>query len=87
MRQIFFGLVSILSGILGMTSAHAQEGGAGAGAGTGGAMGIAAVVNEDIITVFDVQSRLGMFIATSGLENTPDIQRRILPQVIQSLIA
>ena len=86
MRQIFFGLVSILSGILGMTSAHAQEGGAGAGAGTGGAMGIAAVVNEDIITVFDVQSRLGMFIATSGLENTPDIQRRILPQVIQSLI-
>jgi peptidyl-prolyl cis-trans isomerase SurA len=51
-----------------------------------GAMGIAAVVNEDIITVFDVQSRLGMFVATSGMENTPDIQRRILPQVIQSLI-
>ncbi|MSO98329.1 MAG: hypothetical protein EXR11_08945 [Rhodospirillaceae bacterium] len=51
-----------------------------------GAMGIAAVVNEDIITVFDVQARLGMFVATSGMENTPDIQRRILPQVIQSLI-
>jgi peptidyl-prolyl cis-trans isomerase SurA len=84
MRQIFFGLVSILSGALCMAPAHAQEGGAGASA--GGAMGIAAVVNEDIITVFDVQSRLGMFIATSGLENTPDIQRRILPQVIQSLI-
>lgn len=49
-------------------------------------MGIAAVVNEDIITVFDVQSRLGLFIATSGIENTPDIQRRILPQVIQGLI-
>ncbi len=49
-------------------------------------MGIAAVVNEDIITVFDVQSRLGMFMATSGLENTPDLQRRVLPQVIQSLI-
>jgi peptidyl-prolyl cis-trans isomerase SurA len=51
-----------------------------------GAMGIAAVVNEDIITVFDVQARLGLFIATSGIENTPDIQRRLLPQVIQSLI-
>lgn len=50
------------------------------------AMGIAAVVNEDVITVYDVQSRLGMFLATSGLENTPDIQRRILPQVIQNLI-
>jgi peptidyl-prolyl cis-trans isomerase SurA len=50
------------------------------------AMGIAAVVNEDVITVFDVQSRLGMFVATAGIENTPENQRRILPQVIQSLI-
>ncbi|MBM3512659.1 MAG: hypothetical protein FJX59_02975 [Alphaproteobacteria bacterium] len=50
------------------------------------AMGIAAVVNEDVITVYDVQSRLGMFLATSGLENTPDVQRRVLPQVIQNLI-
>lgn len=49
-------------------------------------MGIAAVVNEDVITVYDVQSRLGMFLATSGLENTPDVQRRVLPQVIQNLI-
>jgi peptidyl-prolyl cis-trans isomerase SurA len=64
-----------------LSAQAAQQGGAGAGA-----MGIAAVVNEDIITVFDVQSRLGMFMATSGLENTPDLQRRVLPQVIQSLI-
>ncbi|MCB2107494.1 MAG: SurA N-terminal domain-containing protein, partial [Rhodobacteraceae bacterium] len=51
-----------------------------------GSMGIAAVVNEDIITVYDVQTRLGMIIATSGLENTPEIQRRLVPQVIQGLI-
>lgn len=51
-----------------------------------GAMGIAAVVNEDIITVFDVQSRLGMVLTTSGMDNTAETQRRILPQVIQSLI-
>ena len=51
-----------------------------------GGMTIAAVVNEDIITLFDVQSRMGMVIATSGLENTPDIQRRLLPQVVDVLI-
>ena len=51
-----------------------------------GGMTIAAVVNEDIITLFDVQSRMGMVIATSGLENTADIQRRLLPQVVDILI-
>ncbi|MBL8629054.1 MAG: peptidylprolyl isomerase [Rhodospirillaceae bacterium] len=72
-----------------VTPVHAQQGAAsqgGANAAGAGAMGIAAVVNEDIITVFDVQSRMAMFLATSGMENTPDLQRRILPQVIQGLI-
>ena len=53
---------------------------------TQGGMTIAAVVNEDIITLFDVQSRMGLVIATSGLENTPDIQRRLLPQVVDVLV-
>jgi peptidyl-prolyl cis-trans isomerase SurA len=47
---------------------------------------IAAVVNEDIITQFDVQSRIGLIIATSGLDDTPEIQRRLAPQVVDSLI-
>ena len=42
------------------------------------AMQIAAVVNEDIITVYDVQARTGVFIATSGLDNSPEMQRRLL---------
>jgi peptidyl-prolyl cis-trans isomerase SurA len=49
-------------------------------------MAIAAVVNEDIITVFDVQSRIGLVMTTSGLENTPDLQQRLLPQVVDILI-
>lgn len=81
MRKAISIWTCVLLAALTVTSVRAQEGGSASGA-----MGIAAVVNEDIITVFDVQSRLGMFIATSGIENTPDIQRRILPQVIQSLI-
>jgi peptidyl-prolyl cis-trans isomerase SurA len=78
MRQTFSLLIGTVLAALVAGPARAQD--------SAGSMGIAAVVNEDIITVFDVQSRLGMFIATSGIENTPDIQRRILPQVIQSLI-
>ena len=39
------------------------------------AMSIAAVVNEDIITVFDVQARLGLYMATSGLEMSQNSYR------------
>jgi peptidyl-prolyl cis-trans isomerase SurA len=49
-------------------------------------MTIAAVVNEDIITLFDVQSRMGMVMVSSGMENTPDLQRRLMPQVVDALI-
>src|SRR5205085_1444774 len=50
------------------------------------ALSIAAVVNEDIISVYDVESRMGLVLATSGYENTPEVQRRLLPQVIDTLI-
>ena len=59
---------------------------AGPAAAGGNTMAIAAVVNEDVITVYDVQSRMGMFMATSGLENSPEMQRRLVPQVVQALI-
>lgn len=52
----------------------------------GGSITIAAVVNEDIITLYDVQARVGLVMATSGLENSPDIQRRLVPQVVDALI-
>ena len=51
-----------------------------------GGITIAAVINEDIITLFDVQSRANLVITTSGLENTPDMQRRLVPQVVDILI-
>ena len=49
-------------------------------------MSIAAIVNEDIITVYDVQSRLALYLATSGLDDTPDVRRRLMPQVVNALI-
>lgn len=50
------------------------------------AMSIAAVVNEDVITVYDVQARIAVVIATSGIENTPDMQRRLAAQTLDRLI-
>src|SRR5687768_1296536 len=58
----------------------------GAAAPTTAAVSIAAVVNDEIVTLREVQSRLALFLATSGIDSTPDVQRRLVPQVIQALI-
>ena len=47
---------------------------------------IAAVVNEDIISLFDVQSRIKLYLTTSGIEDTVEVRQRLLPQVMNSLI-
>jgi len=50
------------------------------------AISIAAVVNDEIVTVREVQNRMGLFMATARLENSPEVQRRLIPQVVDSLI-
>lgn len=47
---------------------------------------IAAVVGPDAVSSFDVDARLKFLIVTSGLPNTPDVQKRMRPQVIYTLI-
>jgi peptidyl-prolyl cis-trans isomerase SurA len=47
---------------------------------------IAAVVNDDVISVFDVENRITLVMATSGMPNTPDVRARLRPQVIRTLI-
>ncbi len=93
-RRLFRPLVFALTAICGAgavpvadvgTALAAQSLGAPAGPAPGG-ITIAAVVNEDIITLFDVQSRTNLVITTSGLENTPEMQRRLVPQVVDILI-
>ena len=70
------GLVAL--GYMATTPVAAQQ--------SGSAMGIAAVVNEDVITGFDVQSRMRFFLLTSGLPSTLETQQRLLPQIIDSLV-
>ncbi|MFQ5938477.1 MAG: peptidylprolyl isomerase [Alphaproteobacteria bacterium] len=49
-------------------------------------LGIAAVVNDDVISMYDLMARTRLAIVSSGLEDTPEIRRRLAPQVLRSLI-
>lgn len=49
-------------------------------------LGIAAVVNEDAISMADVTDRLKLIVISSGLPNTKETIDKVLPQVINGLI-
>jgi peptidyl-prolyl cis-trans isomerase SurA len=49
-------------------------------------MRIAAVVNDEVISVFDVVSRMRMVMISSNITDSPEIRQRIGPQVLRSLI-
>ena len=47
---------------------------------------IAAVVNDDIISAFDLMSRLSLVVAASELNDSSEVRRHLAPQVLRSLI-
>jgi peptidyl-prolyl cis-trans isomerase SurA len=47
---------------------------------------IAAVVNDDVISVYDINNRLDLLMATSGMPNTPEVRTRLRAQVMRILI-
>ena len=49
-------------------------------------LGIAAVVNDDVISLYDLQSRLSLLIVTSNQKDTPELRRRLSKQVLNRLI-
>ncbi len=55
-------------------------------AGAGDLMRIAAVVNDDVISVFDLESRVAMAVFSSNLPDTPELRRRISGPVLRNLI-
>jgi peptidyl-prolyl cis-trans isomerase SurA len=48
--------------------------------------GIAAVVNQDAISMTDLSDRMKLIIISSGLPDTPEIRERLQPQIMNSLI-
>lgn len=67
--------VCLLSAFTASTPARAQD-----------VQRIAAVVNEKVISIFDVQQRMRLLISSTGLPNNAETQRRIAPQVLRELI-
>jgi len=49
-------------------------------------LGIAAVVNDDVISLYDLQARLKMLIVTSNQKDSPELRRRLSQQVLNGLI-
>ena len=49
-------------------------------------LSIAAVVNDEVISFYDVEQRVTLVIASTGLQSTRAIQRRLRRQVINDLI-
>ena len=47
---------------------------------------IVAIVNDDIISTKDVNDRIMLVLATTGLNNTPEIQKKLKAQIIRGLI-
>ena len=61
--------------VIAAPSAHAQQ-----------TFGIAAVVNDDAISMRDVEERMRLVMISSGLPNNPEIRAKIMPQIMESLI-
>ena len=47
---------------------------------------IAAIVNDEVVSVMDLIGRVNLVIFTSGLKDSPETRRRIGPQVLRTLI-
>jgi len=47
---------------------------------------IAAVVNDEMISVYDLKDRISLVVALSGFDNSPKTQQRLAPQILQQLI-
>jgi peptidyl-prolyl cis-trans isomerase SurA len=49
-------------------------------------LGIAAVVNDEIISVFDLEGRLNMVLFSSSKNPSPQERERLIPQILRTLI-
>lgn len=47
---------------------------------------IAAVVNDDVVSVYDINNRIELLMATSGMPDTAEMRARLRPQVMRTLI-
>lgn len=49
-------------------------------------MRIAAVVNDQVISIYDLAARINIVVAASNLLDAPELRRQIAPQILQKLV-
>ncbi len=77
MKSVFVKLIlSVIGGALISTPALAQQ----------QAQGIAAVVNDDVITTWDLRQRAMFMLITQGIEPNEETQARIVQQAMRNLV-
>jgi peptidyl-prolyl cis-trans isomerase SurA len=70
---VLAGLTLLVPGLLGTPAALAQQ-------------RIAAVVNNDVVSVQDLEDRLDLVMYTSGVGDTPQARQGLMPQVLRGLV-
>ena len=75
MRSACLRFVFLFCGLAACSVAQAQQAGR-----------IVAVVNDDIITRYDVIARLGIALSSSNVQDTPEIRRRLGSQILRTLM-
>lgn len=50
-------------------------------------IGIAAIVNDDVVTTLDVKERRALVIVSSGIQESPQVLKRLTPQIVQNLVS
>jgi peptidyl-prolyl cis-trans isomerase SurA len=87
MKFIFFLLLSFLL-VVAAPPVRAQEasGVAALPAFEQAPLGIAVVVNEGVISMRDLNERLRMVVVSSQLEDTPEMRKRFMAQVVRKMI-
>ncbi len=76
LSSLLLAVTLTLSALMSASTAHAQS----------SALRIAAVVNDDIVSVMDLTMRLRLALHSSRMPNTPENQQRLAPQVLRSLV-
>ena len=56
------------------------------GARSQGSEGIVAIVNDDIVSAFDVDARMKLALVSASLPDQPEVRKRIAAQVVRNLI-
>ncbi len=51
-----------------------------------GGLRIAAIVNDDVISLHDLENRMALTMVTSNLEDRPEVRQRVAPQILRALI-